>query len=198
VSAREEGDPRRTREEPQPEGTGRFGLYVFLGSLTMLFGASILSYLLIRANAASWPPPNAPALPWAGLLFSTVVILAASATIQWALGSIRAGNAAGLRTGLAATCVLSLVFLVSQYLNWVRVLPGARAAPNLHSFIFYVLTGLHALHVLGGLVVLGVVTSRAWRGAYTARLHAGVSYATLYWHYLDVVWIVMFLVLFVF
>ena len=66
---------------------------------------------------------------------------------------------------------------------------------NLYGFLFYLLTGLHALHVVGGLVPLAVTTARAWQGKYTAVAHAGVEHVALYWHFLDVIWLVLFGVL---
>jgi cytochrome c oxidase subunit 3 len=117
--------------------------------------------------------------------------------VQWAVSAARHDEQPGIRHGLLATFVLGVAFLVSQTVNWF-VLVAAAFTPkaNLYAFTYYLLTGLHALHVLGGLVPVGVVTARAFRGDYSAARHSGVEYAAMYWHFLDVVWVVLFIVLY--
>lgn len=174
---------------------GAFGMKVFLASLSMLFAATILGYFWTRSRAESWPPPGMPPLP-GGLWLSTAIILVSSATIQWALGAVRAERQASLRVALLTTSLLGLVFLVCQAVNWTHLLAGGSNMPkNLYSFLFYFLTGLHAAHVIGGLIPLGWITARAYRGAYTSADHAGVTYCAMYWHFLDVVWVILFLIL---
>jgi cytochrome c oxidase subunit 3 len=168
---------------------------VLLASLTMLFAAGVVGYLVIRARAEAWPPPGVPSLP-GGLWLSTVLILLSSATLHWAVDGIRHDDRRALRMGLTATAVLGLAFLASQTLSWFALVAAeGRPQANLYAFTFFVLTVLHALHVVGGLVPLGLVTARAWRGAYTRERHAGVEYTAIYWHYLGGVWLVLFAVL---
>ncbi len=189
------GGGRDAREGQVPLATGRMGMLVLLGSLTMLFGAGITGYLVIRARAEVWPPPEVPALP-GGLWLSTVLILLSSATLYWAVDGIRHDDRRALRLGLIATAGLGLAFLVSQSVSWFALVAAeGRPQASLYAFTFFVLTVLHALHVVGGLVPLGVLTARAWRGAYTREVHAGVEYTAMYWHYLDAVWLGLFAVL---
>jgi cytochrome c oxidase subunit 3 len=114
-----------------------------------------------------------------------------------ALGAARSGRPSAARNGLLVTFALGVVFLVSQVLNWQHLIVAhdLPAQKNLYAFTFYLLSGLHGAHVIGGLVPLGIATVRAGRGRYSAESHAGVEYISMYWHFLDVVWIVMFLVL---
>ena len=194
---KETGDPRPRRESELPEGIGIIGMRIFLGSLAVLFVASILGYLLTRSHAETWPPPGVPALP-SGLWFSTVVILSCSLTVHLALRAVRMGERSSCSWWLSATLALGLLFLAAQAVNWFGLV-AAQFSPktNLYAFLFYLLTGLHAAHVVGGLVPLGIVTGKSLAGRYGSGWHPGVTYMAMYWHFLDAVWIVLFLVLYV-
>jgi cytochrome c oxidase subunit 3 len=171
-------------------------MWIFLASLAVLFAASVAAYLVVRARAEVWPPPDMPALP-RGLWVSTVVILISSGTIQGALASIRRGRYGALIGLLLITTLLGLVFLVSQAVNWAWLISlQATASAGLYMFTFYMLTALHGLHVIGGLGLLVVVTAKAFVGRYSAGDHTGVRHAAMYWHFLDGVWLVMFVLLF--
>ncbi len=184
-----------SRDEPAPIATGRFGMRLLVAALSMLFAASLVAYALIRSRAAVWPPAGVPALPDT-LWISTVLILASSVTMQAALRAARAGRAGALRTGMLLTTLLGILFLVSQTLNWFSMVAAhLTARTDLYGFTFFILTGLHAAHVVGGLIPLAVVTRRAFRGRYSAAFHPGVEYCAIYWHFLDVVWLVMFAIL---
>jgi cytochrome c oxidase subunit 3 len=166
-----------------------------VASLSMLFGATIMGYVVVRSRAAAWPPPGVPSLP-AGLLLSTGILVASSAAIWVAEDGIRRGRQTALRGGLLVALALGAAFLVSQSLCWFfLVARNFTMKTNLYGFLFYLLTGLHALHVVGGLIPLGVTTTRAWQGRYTAAAHEGVAHVALYWHFLDAIWLVLFAVL---
>lgn len=178
---------------------GTFGMLLFLLALSVLFASTIAGYLYLRALQPAWPPPGSPPPPMAGLWLSTLLILLASLSIEWARRSVRWDRRPQLRAGLILTMILGSVFLANQARNWsavarVFVPPGSRAKVFLA--VFYVLTGIHALHVIGGLVLLAVVTCKAFRGDYTSVYHPGVRYSAMYWHFLDAVWLIMFTVLF--
>ena len=178
-------------------GAGHLGMRLLIASLSMLFAASVMGFAVVRSRAAVWPPPGVPALP-PGLWLSTFLILVSSATIWVALDGIRHGRERTLRVGLFLTLVLGLAFLVSQSANWfVLVAAQFTMKTNLYGFLFYLLTGLHAVHVLGGLVPLVTTTLRAYQGRYNSASHAGVEYIALYWHFLDVVWVILFVILLV-
>lgn len=178
-----------SRNAATPPDAGKLGMIILIMSLSMLFGASMVAYLIVRSRAAGgWPPAGMPHLP-AGLWLSTLIILCLSIAIESALRGIRRGNAGRLATASAIAFLLALAFLLNQALNW-RSLLVARA--NLYGFTFFMLTGLHAAHVIGGLIPLGIVAGRARGRRYTIEEHSGVLYCTMYWHFLAVVWIVMF------
>jgi cytochrome c oxidase subunit 3 len=164
-------------------------------ALSMLFAASIIGYLVVRSRATAWPPPGMPRLP-STLWISTLILLVSSATMQFAVRAARAGRQTGLRWGMLLTTLLGVAFLISQTLNWFALVAvNLTARTNLYGFTFFVLTGLHAAHVIGGIIPLAVVSTRAWRGRYSAEFHPGVEYCKIYWHFLDVVWLVMFTIL---
>ena len=94
------------------------------------------------------------------------------------------------------TTMLGVAFLASQTVNWFALVAAKLTAKtNLYGFTFYMLTGLHAAHVVGGVIPLGVVTVRAWRGRYSSSFHPGVRYCGIYWHFLAAVWLVLFIML---
>jgi cytochrome c oxidase subunit III len=175
---------------------GRFAMTLFLVALGVLFAASMVGYLVVRLRAPAWPPAGSPRLP-AGLWISTLLLLLSSLTMHLALGQARAGRGRRLRDWLLATSLLGLAFLVSQVLNWIHLITVAHlpAKANLYAFTFYMLSGLHGAHVLGGLIPLGITATQAHRGRYTTGEHEGVVHMSMYWHFLDAVWLVMFAVL---
>jgi cytochrome c oxidase subunit III len=181
---------------PAASRLGRLGMVLFLVALGVLFAASMTGYLVVRLRAPTWPPAGSPRLP-AGLWISTLILLVSSLTMHVALGRARRGQNEALRNWLLVTLLLGIAFLVSQLLNWSRLVTAQplRAQANLYAFTFYMLTGLHGAHVLGGLVPLGLTTTRAGGGRYTPESHEGIVHLSMYWHFLDAVWLVMFLVL---
>ena len=191
------GDPREARDGAIP-GAGVLGMWIFLATLAVLFLAAIVGYLVVRLKATDWPPPGMPRLP-GGLWIATIVLLAASVTIHRALAAIREGERTASRRWLAATLGLCLSFLAVQSWNWWGLIRlRLTAASNLYAFTFFMLTGLHAAHVIGGIVLLAVVLARSSRDRYGSGHHPGVTYAAMYVHFLDAVWLVLFAVMVVF
>jgi cytochrome c oxidase subunit 3 len=190
-------DPSRDngRSAPVPLRTGLLGMKLLILALSMLFAASIFGYLVIRTRAAAWPPPGVPRLPGT-LWISTLIIVISSFTMQSALRAARTDRQRALRNGMVLTTLLGVAFLVSQTVNWFAlVAANLTAKTNLYGFTFYMLTGLHAAHVVGGVIPLAIVTARAFQGRYSPGGHAGVAYAAVYWHFLAAVWLVLFAVL---
>ena len=186
---------------PQPDATGKgevhipgagtFGMAVLILSLSMLFLASMAAYLLIRNRTPHWGRgmPHAPQSLW----LSTLVILLASVAIQRAHRAARRGNDRRLRHSLAATFVIGVVLLLLQTCNGWEFYRAIRHIDLSGAYLgmFFVLTGLHAAHVVGGMIPLGMVMCRAGRGRYSATFHPGVRFLALYWHFLDVVWVAL-------
>jgi cytochrome c oxidase subunit 3 len=179
-----------------PISSGRLGMILFLAALGMLFAGAMVAYLVVRLRAPAWPPAGSPRLP-EGLWISTLLLLASSATMVRALRRAREGRSDAIRNWLLGTGFLGCAFLVSQLINWLRLLAveDLHAQSNLYAFTFYVLTGLHGAHVVGGLIPLGIAAVRSGRGRYTAEAHEGLGLLAMYWHFLDVVWLVMFFLL---
>ena len=172
--------------------TGQLGMIIFLVSLGVLFAGTMAAYLIVRFSNDTWRTAEQPGLPL-GLLASTALILGASVALHRAVSAIRKNNVEGLRRWLVATLVLAVAFLGGQTLNWLALVrqdlpPNSK---SLYAFTFYMLTGVHALHVVGGFVPLGICVRNAYRGAYSSLSNRGVRYCAQYWHFLDVVWIVM-------
>ena len=191
------GDPRHGRDGAIP-GAGVLGMWIFLATLTVLFLAAIVGYLVVRVKAVDWPPPGMPRLP-AGLWLATVLLLAGSVTIHRALRFIRAGERTAAARWVGVTLALGLSFLAVQSWNWWGLIRlHLTAASNLYAFTFFMLTGLHAAHVVGGITLLAVVWRRARRGRYGSGHHPGITYAAMYWHFLDAIWLLLFAVMVVF
>jgi cytochrome c oxidase subunit III len=169
------------------------GILLFIISEVMLFGAFFASYFFLRvvANDGPWPPEPFE-LPVAVAGMNTAILVSSSFTMHWALESIRAGNKLGLRMGLVSTLLLGATFLFIQMNEYVHV--GFSARDGAFGSIFYGLTGLHGAHVFVGIMLLSIATLRAFRGHFgpDAKDHLGVEVPGIYWHFVDVMWIIVF------
>lgn len=186
------------RGELHIPGAGATGMLILLVSLSILFLASMAAFLIIRSHAKQWPPAGMPPLP-ESLWISTLIIVISSITMQIAFSSIRRDDERHLVLFLRITFGLGLLFLILQTINWLEfyhALRGRAPIEGAYLGMFYVLTGLHAAHVLGGLIPLSIVTRFAAQGRYSRNFHPGVRYSCAYWHFLDIVWVVLFCVLY--
>ena len=174
---------------------GVFGMWVFIAVVAMIFVSCILGYLVVRFDqppGREWMPKGTPPLPGA-LLLSTAVLLVSSWTMQDAVRAVRQGRLARAEHAMAATLGLALVFLAVQALAWTQLWRAqATIMSGLYAWTFYVLTGTHALHVLGGLPPLVLAYRRTREGLYTPTDHAGLVMCAMYWHALDVIWVVLY------
>jgi cytochrome c oxidase subunit III len=166
------------------------GMFLFIASEVMLFGSFFTAYFFVRVvNGEPWPlPPFHLPVFVAGV--NTAILVTSSFTMHWALQSIKRGNRAGLQAGLLLTLLMGLTFLLTQIREYSRV----GFAPHDGSFgtIFFGLTGLHGAHVFVGLTLLFFATVRAFRGHYSPEHHHGVEIPGIYWHFVDVMWIVVY------
>jgi len=189
---------RSDKGEVHIPGAGTFGMFVLLVSLGMLFAGTMAVYLVFRTQVPVelWRPVGLHHLPWT-LWLSTGLLLACSAKIHWALYSIRRDRQFPLLLALTATLTLGVGFLLLQSWNWYEMWQAISADQHHSKFLatFYLLTGLHAAHVLGGLISLALVLQKARRHIYSRNFHPGVRYCTIYWHFLDAAWLVIFLTL---
>lgn len=172
--------------------TAKIGLGVFLAVAGVLFALSISAYSM-RLQAADWWPLPVPRLLW----FNTGLLVLASAALEWTKTQSRHADLNGVRFGLVGAGVLTFAFVIGQLVVWRELVgEGYFLASNPANAFFYLMTGLHGLHVLGGLVALVRVTSRAFdadegRGE-RSRLRLGLELCAIYWHFLLVVWLVLF------
>jgi cytochrome c oxidase subunit 3 len=174
-------------------------LLVILGFVTIgiLFTATLVAYVVTRATVQIWRPESSPGLP-AGLLASTAVLFGVSSAMHHAYMSIRANRQESLKRALWLGLAFALAFLIGQGFNWSSMIAAQSALPRptLFAFTFYLLTGLHALHVLGGFVPLSIVIFRASQREYSSSRMDGVKFCVWYWHYLGAIWLVLLSVMF--
>jgi cytochrome c oxidase subunit 3 len=173
---------------------GVFGMWLLLVTLGVLFVAGILGYLVVRLGQdplEPFVPEDAPPLP-RSLLLSTFMLLASSGTMHATVRAVRRGQPdAGTWAGW--TLLLGAAFLSVQVWAWFGLWQAQlHIGDSLYAWTFYVLTGLHAAHVVGGLVPLMVVWRRAAAGRYSPDHPEGVVYCAMYWHFLDVVWLALY------
>ena len=166
------------------------GMFLFIASEVMLFGSFFTAYFFVRVvNGTPWPTPPFH-LPVFVALVNTCILVTSSFTIHWATQSIKRGNRAGLQAGLVLTFLMGLTFLLTQMIEYARV--GFAPHDGAFGTIFYCLTGLHGAHVFVGLSILFFMTVRAFRGHFSAESHHGVEIGGIYWHFVDVMWIVVY------
>jgi cytochrome c oxidase subunit III len=166
----------------------KVGLGVLLATIGSLFALFISAYLM-RMQLADWRPVPKPTLLWV----NTGVLLLSSAALQWARYAADRDDLGGVRSGLLAAAGSALVFVTGQLLAWRQLgAAGSFLTSNPASSFFYLITALHGIHVLGGLVGLGRSVVRAWRGRDLARLRLGLDLCSMYWDFLLLMWLVLF------
>ena len=172
-------------------------MIVLFGTLSMLFGASVVGYLITRSQNDVWKTATMPALPL-GLLASTALLAGLSVAMHVALRAVRQNRFEALQRSLTVALFFGAAFVLGQAQNWRSMYAATVAtdARTLYGFTFYMLTGLHALHVLGGFVPLFVVLGKAKRREYSSSNHEGVKLCGQYWDYLGVVWCILLSVLY--
>jgi cytochrome c oxidase subunit 3 len=121
---------------------------------------------------------------------NTAILVTSSFTVHWALQSVRRNNRTGLQAGLVLTFLMGLTFLLTQFIEYARV--GFAPHDNAFTTIFFLLTGLHGAHVFVGLTILLFATIRAFRGHFDSEHFHGVELPGIYWHFVDVMWIVVY------
>jgi cytochrome c oxidase subunit 3 len=161
----------------------------------MVFAATVVAYLVTRYSLHHWSEKSLT-LP-SGLYGSTGLLLLVSLSFEWAVAGIRKNRQRQLTKGLVLAGLLALGFLLVQGLNWWAIL---NQNPGLHDrdlalFTFYMLTGVHALHVVGGFVPLAVVLFRVAQREYSSSRHEGVRLCVQYWHFLGAVWLMLLFVM---
>lgn len=184
-----------TNKEP---GTGqhpyRLQLILLMVSSMMIFAAYTSAYI-VRRDEGNWLEFDLPT----GLLINLIVILISSATMQWAYFAARRDNIKQVRTALILTFVLGVIFLVGQWSAWgdlvgSRIFFGGMDANPSGSFV-YVLMGVHAFHLVTGLIFLWIVLRKSLRYEVHSRQMLSIGNATIYWHFLGALWLYLYLFL---
>jgi cytochrome c oxidase subunit 3 len=190
------GGPDRSAAEATHGATGiptaLLGMLLFIASEVMFFGGLFATYFNARASvpAGEWhPPPGGHLdLPLAAVL--TVILVVSSFTMQFGVWAIRRDDTGKLKLWTAITLALGIVFLAGQLYDYSQL--GFGISDGVFGTVFYTLTGFHGAHVFGGAVGLAIILARTLRGQFSSRNHVAVEAVSLYWHFVDVVWIAVF------
>lgn len=189
-----QADPRRQLPLSSAEhAPGWWGMVCLIVTEAALFVYFLFSYFYLASMAPRWPPNHGPELTLSAP--NTVILLASSATMWWAERGIRRGEQTRLRVGLLITCLLGIIFLGIQLVEYhqTKFLPSSHA----YGSLFYTITGFHFGHVLVGVLMNLTAQLRAWRGHFGARHHLAVTTTGLYWHFVDAVWLCVFFSLYI-
>jgi cytochrome c oxidase subunit 3 len=167
----------------------KIGLVVFLAVVTSLFALCISAYAM-RMEYPDWQRLPEPNILW----WNTGILILSSVGLQWASSAVRRGNAGAVRFALLVGGVCAVGFVAGQLVAWQELsASGYLVASNPANAFFYMITALHGLHLLGGLVAWGRTAIKVWRPEFElADVRVSVEVCTLYWHFLLVVWLVLF------
>ena len=195
-----------------PDSLGKLGMWIFLVGDTMSFGALLAAYAAVRAGAGAigWAPPDA-ILGINLTAFMTFLLICSSVTMVKALESIQNGNVGRMCDFLGLTILGGVIFLGLQAYEWYHLIhhgltlteipahgsygalkDQAISGSTLFGPTFYAITGFHGLHVTGGVIYLIVILRNGWSGRYTAEFNHEVEIVGLYWHFVDLIWIMVF------
>lgn len=166
------------------------GMLLFIISEIMVFGAFFTAYFFIRIAQGDVWPAHGTTLPVAVAGVNTAILVSSSFTLHWAELCIKRGNHFGLKAGMLTTFLLGCTFLFVQINEYANI--GFAPQDSAQASIFYGLTGLHGAHVFIGLCLLLFVTIRAFRGHFSPEEHRGVNIPGVYWHFVDVMWLVVY------
>ena len=175
------------------------GMLLFIASEVMFFGGLFAAYFSVRANAPQWPPEEFRdtllILPLVGP--ATILLIVSSFTCQLAVWAIRRDDRTAFLRNMTVTVALGIIFLIMQAADYATLgAAGLTLSSGTFGTTYYTLTGFHGAHVLGGVIMLSVVLYRGMAGQFSARHHDAVEGASLYWHFVDVVWILLFSLLY--
>ena len=186
ISAEEAQDIKNKSHKPL--------LYIGLVSICMIFGGLTSAYI-VRSSDPGWLRFDLPQM----FLISTFIIAASSLPMWWALRAAKKDDSSGVKIGMALTLILGIVFVISQFKAWGALtaqgifIGGAGSNPS-GSFL-YVISGLHLAHLIGGIIMLIYVCIKSFRELYHSKNLLGLQLCSIYWHFLDLLWIYLFVFL---
>ena len=172
---------------------GKLGMWLFLVSDALTFGALLCGYAALRIGTPDWPvPSHILGIPLTAL--NTFILICSSVTMVKALSAVRRNDLAGLQKFLLGTIAGGLTFLGIQAFEWTHLIKneGLALHKDLFSATFFAITGFHGFHVTCGVIYLTVIWLQSRKGIYTAQNYQRVEIAGLYWHFVDLVWILVF------
>ena len=176
------------------------GMILFITSEVMFFSGLFAAYFATRAaNANDWPPRVFQGIldPLGLIMIATIILIASSFTCQFAVWSIRRGDRRGYIRNTAITFILGVIFLAMQVIDYSILFgEGMTLGSGPFGTTYFTLTGFHGAHVFGGVLMLGVILYRGMAGQFSAKHHDAVEAVSLYWHFVDVVWILLFSILY--
>jgi len=171
------------------------GMLLFIASEVMLFGSFFTAYFFVRVvNSYPWPPEGFE-LPRFVAGVNTAILITSSFTVHWATQAVKRGDRNGLRAGLVLTILLGSAFLLTQAVEYSHV--GFNTSDGAFASVFFGLTGLHGAHVFIGLSLLTISAVRAFKGHFSPEHHHGVEIPGIYWHFVDVMWIVVYFTVYI-
>ena len=176
-----------------PDSGGKLGMWMFLAADAMTFGAAIAAYGALRIGNVNWPIPSTIlGIPSTAVM--TFVLICSSVTMVEALSAIKRGDQQKLKLFLGLTILGGLIFLGMQAREWTHLImtEGLSIKTSLFSATFFILTGFHGMHVTGGVIYLGTLLIRSFQRPFAAADAKLVEIAGLYWHFVDLVWILIF------
>jgi cytochrome c oxidase subunit 3 len=172
-----------------------WGLLTFLLSESLMFGGFFTAYLLLRGAAEAWPPEGTEVellLP----TINTIILVSSSFVIHYGDKAIKQDDVKGMRKWYIITAVMGAIFLAGQAYEYATL--GYGLTTNIFANCFYIMTGFHGLHVfIGILLILGVLWRSRRPGHYSSKKHVGIEMAEIYWHFVDIIWIVLFSLLYI-
>lgn len=183
----------------------RYGMTLFIASEVMFFVAFFWAFFdaslyfdevrqfgRVEANGGQWPPAHIQTFdPWDLPFMNTLILLLSGCTVTWAHHALREGDRQGLIRGLWCTVVLGAIFTALQAFEYSHAAFGF--TDGIYSSTFYMATGFHGFHVIVGTIFLAVCLARSYRGHFTPGQHFGFEAAAWYWHFVDVVWLFLFI-----
>jgi cytochrome c oxidase subunit 3 len=195
--------------QPARFTSGMWAVILFVSSEAMFFGALFTSYFYLRGRLPEWEPvfqrcadicekPTFAVDPIFGLglpTLNTIELIVSSITMQLAVNAIKKGDRIGLRNWLIPTLVLGVLFLIGQGYEYTQL--GFLPDNGVFAAVFFTLTGFHGAHVTGGVLMNAYVFLRTQRGHFTANRHLAVEAASIYWHFVDVVWLGLFTTIYI-
>ncbi|HTY21450.1 MAG TPA: cytochrome c oxidase subunit 3 family protein [Geobacteraceae bacterium] len=186
-------DRQKAKGNPAALETARLGIWCFLATEVLLFGGLFTAYTVFRVSNPELFHVQYLKLNRIFGAVNTVVLICSSLTVALGIAAIRQGKQRMLRVCLILTLILAAAFLGVKYAEYSEhIARGELPATNNFFSLYYMLTGLHAIHVCGGMIALSTMLAMAFQGKFSAEYHNPVEITGLYWHFVDLVWIYLF------